>query len=115
MAPLKSGGFSDTGYRFRKNYFERYDEWQPLGKAKDEFFFDITFYNSDTISVDLNHAVIAEMYFRIDIDEIRHTRIVFEFMDWLGAIGGVAEILFQISYVFLGSWLSFNSAVEIIL
>jgi len=53
------------------------------------------------------------MYFRIDIDEIRHTRIVYEFMDWLGSIGGVAEILFHISYLFLGSWLSFNSILEV--
>jgi len=34
MAPLKAGGFSDTGYRFRKNYFTRFDEWQPLGAEK---------------------------------------------------------------------------------
>ena len=41
-----------------------------------------------------NHTQIAKIYYRIEIEEIRHTRIVFEFMDWLGSIGGVVEILF---------------------
>jgi len=94
MSQLRSGSFTDLGFRFRKNYFQRFDEWQPLVESVTDYFFDYTFYSNDKIAVDLDHTAIAEYYFRIDVNEIRHTRIVFEFMDWLGSIGGVSEILF---------------------
>jgi len=31
-------------------------------------FYDILFYNSDTMIVDKNHKTIAEMYYRLEVD-----------------------------------------------
>jgi len=80
-------------------------------------FYDCTFYNSDTMIVNSNSSfynIIAEMYFRLEVDEVEHTRILFELMDWLGAVGGVIESLSHTAVLFLGAYLSFNSALEII-
>jgi len=65
---MKSSKFSDTGYRFRKNEFNRHDKWYPFGEKVLETFFDITFYNSDTFDVGTEAKTIAEMYFRLEID-----------------------------------------------
>ena len=51
---------------------------------------------------------IAEMFFRIDVDEIMHERFAFGFMDWLGVIGGITELLTRIATFILGGYLSFN-------
>ena len=37
--------------------------------------------------------LIAEIYFRLEIDEIFHYREVGNFFTWLEAIGGIPEIL----------------------
>jgi len=71
-----AGSFSDTGYRLRKNKFYRDDEWYPFGPNKIESFYDTTFFNSDTFLVDENDTTIAEMYFRIETNEIAHSRVV---------------------------------------
>jgi len=46
---MTPGSFSDTGYRFRRNIFERYDDWVPWSKIIINEFYDCTFYNSDTM------------------------------------------------------------------
>jgi len=51
---------------------------------------------------------IAEMYFRIEIDEILHDRLVIGFMEWLGEVGGIAEIMSRALGFFLAGWLAFN-------
>jgi hypothetical protein len=33
----------------------------------------------------------AEMYFRLDVDQITHGRVVFSMMDFLGELGGVTD------------------------
>jgi len=48
------------------------------------------------------------MYFRIEIDEILHDRLVLGFMEWLGEVGGIAEILGRVFCFFLGGYLAFN-------
>ena len=68
IIPLSSGYFSDTGYRFRYNHFERYDDWYPWSSSAMNEFYDILFYNSDTMIVDKNHKTIAEMYYRLEVD-----------------------------------------------
>ena len=57
---------------------------------------------------------IAEFYFRLDVDKIKHSRIVFGFMDWLGAIGGVERALLKIIGFFIGGYISFHSNIEMI-
>ena len=71
--PLKKGKYSDTGYRFRRNVFDHIDEWYPGSQSNTHEFFDVTNYNSDTIEIDeFNEDFygIAEMYFRLETDEI---------------------------------------------
>ena len=75
-APMKYGYYSDTGYRFRKNTFNRNDEWYPFGGEWQETFYDMTIYNSDTYMVNEDHNLIAEMYFRLDTNEVQHQRTV---------------------------------------
>ena len=57
---------------------------------------------------------IAELYFRLDNDQILHTRVVYRFMDWLGDIGGVYEILRNSFTFILGGYAIFHQQVEII-
>ena len=118
MIPLHKGIFSDTGYRFRRNTFERYDDWVPWSKTVENEFYDLKFFNSDTMQLGPGLAdakkEIAEMYFRLEVDEVEHIRILFELMDWLGAVGGVVESLSKSAVLFLGSYMSFNSGLEII-
>ena len=74
--PLKSGKLSDTGYRFRKNKFDRNDEWFPFIGLSVETFYDLVFFNSDTVDVPKDNALIATMFFRLATDEIEHRRTV---------------------------------------
>ena len=55
-----------------------------------------------------------ESFFRIESEEILHSRIVFRLMDWLGAIGGVERILMNFTIFILGSYSKFNSTIELI-
>ena len=73
---MKLGSFSDTGYRFRKNEFNRAENWYPFGGLVKERFFDITIYNSDTFNVGSHNNIVAEMYFRLEIDQVTHTKVV---------------------------------------
>ena len=46
---MKKGYFSDTGYRFRKNFCEFTDGWWPGRTTNIDSFYDIKFFNSDTV------------------------------------------------------------------
>ena len=51
---------------------------------------------------------IAEIYFRLETDQIKHERYVLSFIDWLGEIGGVTELLTRFGTFILGGYLGFN-------
>jgi hypothetical protein len=53
VIPLKWGKFSDTGYRFRYNDFQRYDYWWSKS-LRHNIFYDFFFYNSDTFDVPMD-------------------------------------------------------------
>jgi len=65
IIPLRSGYYSDKGYRYRQNDFIRNDEWYPFGGVSKEHFYDMKFYNSDTYMVNIDHHMIAEIMFRL--------------------------------------------------
>lgn len=96
--PMGNGLFSDTGYRFRYNDFQRQDGWL-IPKYIPNPFYDYIFYSSDTYPsapVDKDNKptkIISEMYFRLAVDQMTHTREVYFFMDFIGDIGGVTGIL----------------------
>ena len=76
MVDLSPGHFSDTGYRFRWNTFLRSDAWHPFEGNKEEVFYDLTQFNSDTFRVEDDSNVIGELYFRLETEEVIHHRIV---------------------------------------
>ena len=48
--PLKTGSFSDVGFRFRLNIFNMLDSWVPGFSSTVIKFFDLVFFNCDTIT-----------------------------------------------------------------
>ena len=74
-----------------------------------EIFFDFFFYNLFTYDTPVNETKIADIYFRLEIDEIEHWRVVFGFFDFLESLGGVNEIISSIAYFLIGSYLVFHS------
>jgi len=76
MITLEAGHFSDTGYRFRKNTFYHTDEWIPFHSREEEYFYDITRFNSDTFNVEEDSYLIGEFYFRLETEEVVHSRTV---------------------------------------
>jgi len=48
------------------------------------------------------------LYFRIDDDEIKHERIAFGIIEWIGVIGGITEIFLRLSNFIMGGYLKFN-------
>ena len=71
---FKPGHFSDAGYRFRLNTFETKDHWFPFIGWGIRKFYDVVFFSSDEIEVGEDYMIIAEMYFRVKVDEIIHER-----------------------------------------
>lgn len=107
---MGDNAYSDTGYRFRRNNFARQDGWLvPI--IINNPFYDYIFYNSDTYprAPDGLERMVAEMYFRMDVDQISHSRDVYYFMDFIGDIGGIGEILLQICGWVFGGYAAFHA------
>lgn len=111
---ISPGHFSDQGFRYRRNTFRKHDSWVPGIPGSMSNFYDIQFYNSLTVPVEKDYLKIMESYFRIDGEEIVHSRNVYRLMDWLGAIGGVERILMNFTIFIFGSYSKFNSTIELI-
>jgi len=52
---------------------------------------------------------VAEMYFRLSVNLVKHERKVFQLMDWLGAVGGIDTLLLKFSVFAFGGFASFNA------
>jgi hypothetical protein len=104
--------YSDTGYRFRYNEFERQDGPYWAIKVTDRFY-DFLFYNSDTYPTAPTKSphLIAEMYFRLEVDQVSHARNVYALMDFIGALGGVSDLLLQILGWIFGGYAAFHSGL----
>lgn len=48
--------------------------------------------------------MIAELFFRIDIDKILHSRVVYGISEMLGSIGGIELVLIQVAAVVFGEY-----------
>lgn len=108
--PLKAGKFSDTGYRFRYNIFERFDQWYSQTLLTN-IFYDYMFYNSDTFDVPDRKTEIAEMYYRLEVDIVYHSRVVFSSMDFIGSLGGVSDFVLMMGGLIYGGYAAFHSAL----
>lgn len=68
------------------------------------------FYNSDSFTVPKEKTELAEMYIRLEVDIISHSRVVFSSMDFIGSLGGVSGFVMQIAGWFYGGYAAFHSA-----
>ena len=68
------GQFTDAGYRFRQNVYDRVDKWYwPFSESS--VFYDLTFFNHHPFSVNeknIDTTLIAEIYFRVDTNLLEH-------------------------------------------
>ena len=101
---MDAGKFTDSGYRFRENSIDKHDTIMPFVTGGTEHFHDVFLFNSDTLHVGEDYMSIAEMYFRLSVDKVEHTRIVYKFMDWLGALGGVGDIMMMMITFLIGGY-----------
>jgi hypothetical protein len=60
---------------------------------------------------DNNPDMIAEIYFRLAVDQISHTRRVYALMEFIGGLGGVGKLLLRLSGWLIGGYASFHSAL----
>lgn len=51
------------------------------------------------------------MYFRLEVDQVSHARNVYTMMDFIGALGGVSDLLLQILGWIFGGYAAFYSGV----
>ena len=52
---------------------------------------------------------IAELYFRMSVNMVKHERKVFQLMDWLAAVGGIDTLLLKFSVFLFSGFANFNS------
>ena len=52
------------------------------------------------------------MYFRLHTNQVEHERVEYSFVDLLGDMGGIGEILTKTFILVFGGFLEFNSSVE---
>lgn len=107
---MGGGQYTDSGQRFRYNDYLRQDGWL-IPKYIHNPFFDYSFYSSDTYPSppESNEYLIAEIYFRLGVDQITHSRDVYFFINFIGDIGGVTGLLLKISGFIIGGYTSFHS------
>ena len=53
----------------------------------------------------------AEMYFRLDINQIVHGRVVFSLMDFIGSLGGVSDFVLKVAGWVFGGYATFHSLI----
>ena len=109
--PLAYPSYSDTGYRFRYNAFDRQDGYF-IQKPDLDIFYDYFEYNTDTFTSAPagSEQLVAEMYFRLEVDQITHNRVVYTFMDFIGDLGGVKDIMLQLAGWVIGSFAAFHAS-----
>lgn len=109
--PLEYPSYSDTGYRFRYNLFDRKDGYL-IPKNDEDVFFDYFEYNTDTFQSAPagSEQMVAEMYFRLEVDQITHNRVVYDFMAFIGDLGGVKDIMLQLAGWVIGSYAAFHAS-----
>jgi hypothetical protein len=115
QARFKSGLFESHLVKIRKNLIRGLDGWTPLYPYTDKSFYDVTNTVKQTIERGPNYKneQIFEMEIHLDNDEVIHTRKVFMYMDWLGILGGLRNVLHTIFIgVVFKSYSNLNSIIE---
>ena len=111
---LKSGLFTDCGYRYKENNFYMEDSWVPGVLGTKRKFYEIIEFNTDVLQTTTNFKYVAQIYFRLAGNKLDHQRVVFQFKDWLASIAGIERLLLRILTFVYGGYAQFNSSIEII-
>ena len=77
-------------------------------------FFDYFFYSLDIYEMPEGNNLLANFYFRLDVNQLSHQRIVFSFMDFVGDLGGVPAFLIQVGGWIVGSYSAFYASISMI-
>jgi hypothetical protein len=109
--PIQPGYFGDFGCRFRYNKFNRQDYWWS-GKVTENPFFDYVYYSNDVYEVPDTEVLLTDFYFRLDVNQVVHTRVVFNFMDFVGALGGVPGFLLEVGGYVIGGYSAFYASIS---
>ena len=88
---LARDAYTTTIYKYRKHYFNKIDDWIPWKSQITEEFDSVVETPQDIFTTSDN--AIANMIFVLDSESNVYTRNVFNFFDWLGAIGGIELLL----------------------
>lgn len=70
------------------------------------------FYYTDVYDVDETSNILIKFYIRLDVNQVVHQRIVFSFMDFVGALGGVPGFLLQVGGWVVGSYSAFTPPIQ---
>ena len=101
------GEFTDAGYRFRPNLFDRVNKWYwPFSESS--VFYDLTFFNHHPFRINkknIKTTLIAEIYYRVDTNLIEHQKYVTGFSDFLDSLAGMMGFLFEILTALVGSFI----------
>ena len=108
VVQFKPGVFTDQGFRYRENILPKEKSILPWVGNDLKKFYDVTFYSSDAILVQDDFPIIAEMYFRINGDSIIYTQVDYGLLSFLGDVGGVESLVYQILFFIFGGFLQFN-------
>lgn len=114
MIKLDPHIFTDTGYRFRRNVYEQEDYWYwPI--KKESVFNDFTLFNHDEFTSDLktsNRILIAELWYRNEVNQLNHTRTVIQIEDFLGRIGGIFGIVYALLFWVFKHYISYEAKLR---
>ena len=60
------------------------------------------------------NVLLSNWYFRLAVNQVAHSRTVFSFMDFVGALGGVPGFLLQVGGWIVGSYSAFYASISTI-
>jgi hypothetical protein len=71
-------------------------------------------FNDYHYSLPGEHKYLAEIFFRLDVNEVVHYRKVYGFGDWLATVAGIERLLLKWVTFVLGGWIQYNAVIEIV-
>ena len=116
--PVQVGYYSDVGYRLKKNKLVTNDNLILAGGAKTKTFYEMDTYNEDTFIVPeaklKEQKILADIYFRLSVNEVNHVRQVETLINFLGNVAGIAGLLEQLLIAAFGGYSAFYSNIRMI-
>ena len=81
------------------------DYWVPFFPSEQIEFFNVVPFYDYHFSLPKEHKYLAEIFFRIDVNEVIHLRKVYSFGDWLASVAGIERLLLKWITFVIGGWI----------